>query len=87
MCQELLENEGIIINKPFITNEQLNFELLPTIISSNYIFSDSAEITMLSQLGIATNAGGYSGGYSQSKLRGYLEIDEKKKRIALTMKM
>ena len=42
------------------------------------MFSDSAEITMLSQLGIATNAGGYSGGYSQSKLRGYLEIDEKK---------
>ena len=47
-------------------------------ISARYMFSDSAEITMLSQLGIATNAGGYSGGYSQSKLRGYLEIDEKK---------
>ena len=47
-------------------------------ISARYMFSDSAEITMLSQMGIATNAGGYSGGYSQSKLRGYLEIDEKK---------
>ena len=47
-------------------------------IAARYMFSDSAEITMLSQLGIATNAGGYSGGYSQSKLRGYLEIDEKK---------
>ena len=47
-------------------------------LAARYMFSDSAEITMLSQLGIATNASGYSGGYSQSKLRGYLEIDEKK---------
>ena len=47
-------------------------------IAARYMFSDTAEITMLSQLGIATNASGYSGGYSQSKLRGYLEIDEKK---------
>ena len=42
-------------------------------LAARYLFSDTAEITMLSQLGIATNAGGYSGGYSQSKLRGYLE--------------
>ena len=47
-------------------------------ISARYMFSDDAQVTMLSQLGIATNASGYSGGYSQSKLRGYLEIDEKK---------
>ncbi len=47
-------------------------------IAARYMFSDTAEVTMLSQLGIATNASGYSGGYSQSKLRGYLEIDEKK---------
>ncbi len=52
-------------------------------VSGRYIFSDNAEITMLSQLGIATNAGGFSGGYSQSKLRGYLEIDEKKLDAAL----
>ena len=45
---------------------------------ANYPFSDNAEITMLSQIGIATNAGGYGGGYTPSKLRGYLEIDEKK---------
>lgn len=56
---------------------------MSSIVSSNYIFSDSAEVTMLSQLGIATNAGGFSGGYSQSKLRGYLEIDEKKLDSAL----
>ena len=58
-----------------LTNIKSN---MATTISARYLFSDSAEITMLSQLGIATNAGGYSGGYSQSKLRGYLEIDEKK---------
>ncbi len=38
---------------------------------------------MLSQAGIATNASGFSGGYSESKLRGYLEIDEKKLDSAL----
>lgn len=45
--------------------------------SAHYGFSDHAEVTMLSQLGIATNATNYSG-YTPSKLRGYLEIDEKK---------
>ena len=45
--------------------------------SAHYAFSEDAEITMLSQLGIATNATNYSG-YTPSKLRGYLEIDEKK---------
>ena len=58
-----------------LTNLKSN---MSSTIAARYMFSDSAEITMLSQLGIATNAGGYSGGYSQSKLRGYLEIDEKK---------
>lgn len=63
-----------------VTNIKSN---MSTIISGNYLFSDEAVITMLSQIGIATNAGGYSGGYSQSKLRGYLEIDEKKLDSAL----
>lgn len=44
---------------------------------ARYPFSEDAAITMLSQIGIATNATSYSG-YSPSKLRGYLEIDEKK---------
>lgn len=44
---------------------------------ARYPFSEDAEITMLSQIGIATNATSYSG-YTPSKLRGYLEIDEKK---------
>ncbi len=54
-----------------------------SIISNGYIFSDDATVTMLSQIGIATNASGFSGSYSQSKLRGYLEIDEKKLDSAL----
>ena len=58
-----------------LTNIKSN---MSSTIAARYMFSDSAQVTMLSQLGIATNAGGYSGGYSQSKLRGYLEIDEKK---------
>ena len=51
---------------------------MQSIVSSSYNFSDSAVVTMLSQVGIGTNASGSSGGYSPSKLRGYLEIDEKK---------
>ena len=63
-----------------LTNIKSN---MASTLAARYMFSDSAEITMLSQLGIATNASGYSGGYSQSKLRGYLEIDEKKLDAAL----
>lgn len=50
---------------------------LQTAASANYKFDEDAKITMLSQIGIATNATNYSG-YTPSKLRGYLEIDEKK---------
>lgn len=50
---------------------------LQTAASANYKFDEDAKITMLPQIGIATNATNYSG-YTPSKLRGYLEIDEKK---------
>lgn len=50
---------------------------LQNTVTGKYAFNDYAEITMLSQIGIATNASNYSG-YTPSKLRGYLEIDEKK---------
>lgn len=50
---------------------------LQTTTSAMYRFNDSATVTMLSQIGIATNATNYNG-YTPSKLRGYLEIDEKK---------
>lgn len=50
---------------------------LQSITQAHYPSADYAEITMLNQIGIATNATSYSG-YSPSRLRGYLEIDEKK---------
>lgn len=50
---------------------------MQTAASANYKFDEDAKITMLSQIGIATNATNYSG-YTPSKQRGYLEIDEKK---------
>lgn len=56
---------------------------MANIISTSYAFSDSATVTMLSQIGISTNASGFTGSYSQSRLRGYLEIDEKKLDSAL----
>ncbi len=56
---------------------------MSTIIAAGYKSSEDAEITMLSQIGISTNAAGFSGSYTQSKLRGYLEIDEKKLDSAL----
>ena len=75
---------GIFQSDFSLTNIKSN---MASIISQNYVFSDTAKITMLSQIGIATNAGGFSGGYSQSKLRGYLEIDEKKLDAALDSNM
>ena len=56
---------------------------MQSILAAGYSFSEDAEITMLSQIGIGTNATGFSGNYSQSRLRGYLEIDEKKLDAAL----
>ena len=47
-------------------------------ISGNYKYSENAEITMLSQIGISTNASGTAGTYNASQVRGYLEVDEKK---------
>jgi len=56
---------------------------MSSIISQGYQFTDDATITMLNQIGISTNASGFSSSYSQSRLRGYLEIDEKKLDSAL----
>lgn len=51
---------------------------LQRITSNSYNYGYDADITMLNQIGISTNASGRSSGYSASQLRGYLEIDEKK---------
>lgn len=74
------EKLGMFLTEFSLTSIKSN---MSNIISGDYRFSDSAEVTMLNQLGIATNASGFSGSYSQSRLRGYLEIDEKKLDSAL----
>lgn len=48
---------------------------LQTIVSSNY---STGAISLLSQIGVSTNASGTSGRSSSSQMRGYLEIDEKR---------
>ena len=45
------------------------------------------ELSMLSQIGISTNAGGRAGGYDPAQLRGYLQIDEKVLDAALESKV
>ncbi|MDR0495401.1 MAG: flagellar filament capping protein FliD [Treponema sp.] len=48
-------------------------------VSSPYPTDEGQDLAVLSQIGISTNALGSSGaGYTPSRLRGYLEIDEKK---------
>ncbi len=49
---------------------------LQRILQNSYPIPDSA-ITMLSQIGVSTSASSATSGYNQSRLRGYLEIDEK----------
>ncbi len=50
---------------------------LQRIVTGNYRYSEDATVTMLSQIGISSNASGGSSGYNASQLRGYLEINEK----------
>ncbi len=52
-------------------------------IASKYDTSENAEITMLNQIGISTNASSKGSGYNASQMRGYLEIDEKQLDSAL----
>ena len=66
---------GMFMSEFSLTNERTTFQ---RIISSPYAFTDDASITMLSQIGISTNASSGSTGYNAAQLRGYLEIDEKK---------
>ncbi len=57
-----------------LSNERTSMQ---HIISANYKWSDTALVTMLSQIGISTRASGNGGGtYSPSQMRGYLEINE-----------
>ena len=74
------ERLGLFMGDFSLTNMKSNFQ---SIQSSRYQAKEDAVITMLSQIGISTNASGSSGGYTASRLRGYLEIDEKKLDSAL----
>lgn len=51
---------------------------LQRIISSGYRYSTDAQVTLLSQIGISTNASTGNRGYNPGQMRGYLEVDEKK---------
>ncbi len=51
---------------------------MQNILSANYPYLDNADITMLNQIGISTNASGRTSGYNASQMRGYLEVDESK---------
>ncbi len=73
--EKLTEQLGMFQTDSSLSNIKSNMQ---TILSTNYRYTENAEVTTLSQLGISTNASGFSGSYSQSRLRGYLEIDEKK---------
>lgn len=50
---------------------------MQSIIIGRYENDANSDISMLSQLGISSNASGGGGGYNASRLRGYLEIDER----------
>ncbi|HDQ14488.1 MAG TPA: flagellar hook-associated protein [Sediminispirochaeta sp.] len=56
---------------------------LQRIVTSAYETSAGRELSMLSQMGISTNAAG-SSGVNRSKLRGYLEVDESRLDEVLT---
>lgn len=66
---------GMFLGDFTLTSLKSNMQ---TTVSAQYSFADNATVTMLSQLGISTSASGYGSSYSENKLRGYLEIDEKK---------
>jgi flagellar hook-associated protein 2 len=49
---------------------------LQRIMMNPYETSTPRELSMLAQIGISTNTGGFGGGLNATKLRGYLEINE-----------
>lgn len=67
------EKLGLFSGDFSLTNAKSSMQ---EIIGGVYQESEYSEITMLSQIGISTNATNYSG-YNPTKMRGYLEINEK----------
>jgi flagellar hook-associated protein 2 len=73
--EKMMQKLGMFQGDFSLTNGKSQFQ---QIVSNNYNYGYDADITMLNQIGISTNASGRSTGYNASQLRGYLEIDEKK---------
>ena len=71
--KEYQEKLGLFFNDFSLSNIKNS---MSQVISGVYKATDNSEITMLSQIGISTNATNYSG-YNPGKMRGYLEINEK----------
>lgn len=71
--KDYMEKLGLFFSDFSLTNVKSS---LQSIISGQYSASEYSEITMLNQIGISTNATNYAG-YNPSKMRGYLEINEK----------
>lgn len=71
---------GMFLGDFSLTNVKSSIQAIE---GGKYAASDSAKVSMLSQIGISTGASGSYSGYSESRLRGYLEIDEKKLDSAL----
>ncbi len=84
-AKEAEKRLGIFQTEFSLTNGKSS---LQNIIARRYPGSEDASITMLSQIGISTGAstGGFAG-VSPGRLRGYLEIDEKKLDSALKTNM
>jgi flagellar hook-associated protein 2 len=74
-----LERLGLFLGDFTLTNAK---STLFGIATGNYQIPQNSGISMLSQIGIATQADS-GGGFNASRLRGYLEIDEKKLDTAL----
>lgn len=71
---------GMFMGDFTLTNGKASMQ---RIVANTYNTSENAEITMLNQIGISTNASSKGSGYNASQMRGYLEIDEKKLDAAL----
>ena len=71
--KEYQDKLGLFFNDFSLSNIKNS---MAQVISGVYKATDNSEITMLSQIGISTNATNYSG-YNPGKMRGYLEINEK----------
>lgn len=56
---------------------------LQRIVTAPYDTSEGNRLSMLSQIGISSNASGFGGGIERRRLRGYLEVNEKELEKAL----